>query len=147
MKTFCTKEFTFDCSHMLTNYDGACKNLHGHTYKLQVTVTGGISTTTGMIVDFKELNDLVKENIIEKFDHAFICNGAAGRYSVDNDFADFCAQYSKKVMNFPGLTTCENMATYMFVELDGIFIDTERPFELHSIKLWETPTSFCEVTR
>ena len=66
-----TKIFTFDSAHNLINYDGACKNLHGHTYKLEVTVSGEINDM-GMICDFNELSFLIKNNIISKLDHRYI---------------------------------------------------------------------------
>jgi len=70
-----TKEFSFDCAHMLTGHEGPCKNLHGHTYKLQVEVTSysGVQEegpSKGMIVDFKDLKQIVKELIVDKLDHS-----------------------------------------------------------------------------
>ena len=58
-----TKVFTFDSAHNLINYEGACRNLHGHTYKLEVTVCGDINEM-GMVCDFSELSLLIKDNIV-----------------------------------------------------------------------------------
>lgn len=69
-----TKEFTFSAAHCLPNYKGNCENLHGHTYKLQVTVKGKINRKTGMIIDFHELNDIVKKIILDKLDHTYLNN-------------------------------------------------------------------------
>ena len=66
---FVTKEFTFDAAHFLTNYHGKCEHLHGHTYKLRVTVEGEIQAN-GLVIDFVELKSIVKEKIIEKLDHS-----------------------------------------------------------------------------
>lgn len=63
-----SKEFTFDAAHFLTKYHGKCENLHGHTYRLRVTVEGEIGEE-GMVVDFLDLKKLVKEKILDKFDH------------------------------------------------------------------------------
>jgi 6-pyruvoyltetrahydropterin/6-carboxytetrahydropterin synthase len=63
-----SKEFTFDSAHFLTKYHGKCENLHGHTYRLRVTVSGPVGEE-GMVVDFKELKALVKERVIDKYDH------------------------------------------------------------------------------
>lgn len=65
---FVSKEFTFDAAHFLTKYHGKCENLHGHTYRLRVTVRGEIQED-GMVVDFLELKKIVKEKILDKFDH------------------------------------------------------------------------------
>jgi len=63
-----SKDFTFDSAHFLTKYHGKCENLHGHTYKLRVTVEGDIKED-GMVIDFKILKEIVEEKIIEKYDH------------------------------------------------------------------------------
>lgn len=63
-----TKIFTFDAAHHLPFHKGKCKNLHGHTYKLEVTV-GGELDENGLVIDFGDLKKIVSENIIEKYDH------------------------------------------------------------------------------
>lgn len=67
-----TKEFTFSAAHRLPNYKGKCENLHGHTYKLQVTVKGKPDPKTGMLIDFHKLNDIVKQHILDKLDHSYL---------------------------------------------------------------------------
>jgi 6-pyruvoyltetrahydropterin/6-carboxytetrahydropterin synthase len=64
-----TKEFTFDAAHFLTRYKGKCENLHGHTYKLHVTVEGEINEN-GLVIDFVDLKKAVNEKIINKLDHS-----------------------------------------------------------------------------
>lgn len=66
-----TKIFHFDSAHKLNDYFGACANLHGHTYELHVTVTGN-AFDNGMVIDFKDLKQIVKENVISKLDHSFL---------------------------------------------------------------------------
>ncbi|PJC54320.1 MAG: 6-carboxytetrahydropterin synthase QueD [Candidatus Levybacteria bacterium CG_4_9_14_0_2_um_filter_35_21] len=66
-----TKEFRFDAAHQLLNYNGPCANLHGHTYKLQVSVAG-IVQKSGMVMDFGDLKNIVNEKVISKLDHTFI---------------------------------------------------------------------------
>src|SRR3989304_8866840 len=68
-----TKIFTFDAGHRLSNYEGKCKHLHGHTYTLEITVEGGLDKT-GMVMDFGELKRIFKEFIEPKFDHKFMLN-------------------------------------------------------------------------
>lgn len=64
-----TKSFTFDAAHALTNYHGACERLHGHTYRLDVTIEGPLNPATGMVVDFLLLKTVVQERIIARVDH------------------------------------------------------------------------------
>ncbi len=65
------KEFTFDAAHRLLNYDGPCSNLHGHTYKLQIVLSGPVQKN-GMVIDFVDLKRIVTEKVISKLDHKFI---------------------------------------------------------------------------
>jgi 6-pyruvoyltetrahydropterin/6-carboxytetrahydropterin synthase len=64
-----TKEFKFDAAHKLAWHEGKCKNLHGHTYKLQVFVSGKVNEN-GIIIDFYELKKIVSEKVLEKLDHS-----------------------------------------------------------------------------
>jgi 6-pyruvoyltetrahydropterin/6-carboxytetrahydropterin synthase len=65
------KEFTFDSAHFLKDYHGKCENLHGHTYRMRVTVEGPIQKN-GLVMDFTEIKKIVTERVIDKFDHANI---------------------------------------------------------------------------
>ena len=107
-----SKQFTFDAAHYLTKYHGKCENLHGHTYRLQVTVNGEIKDD-GMVVDFVELKNLVKEKIISKFDHQNL-----------NDFFEN--------------PSAELIAEYIWGELKSEI----KGAQLHEITLWETADSF-----
>lgn len=115
-----TKIFSFDSAHNLKNYDGMCKNLHGHTYKLEVTVLGNINNM-GMVCDFNELSSLVKNNVISKLDHKYL-----------NDVFDFNP-------------TCEMIVSWIWDECEKMFLGKE--YSLKKIILWETPTSFATITR
>ncbi len=110
-----TKEFTFDAAHKLEDgYEGACSRIHGHTYKLQVTVSGELNKL-GMVVDFKELKQIWKDRIEPDFDHQLL-----------NDTLDF-------------QTTAENMVKYIGQEFDKWL---EAGWVVKA-NLWETPTSFA----
>jgi len=76
------KIFTFDAAHKLPNYNGKCANLHGHTWKLIVSLEGEIKEN-GMIVDFKELKDKVNEKVIDKLDHSYL-NDAISNPTCEN---------------------------------------------------------------
>lgn len=74
-----TKQFSFETGHALYGYDGKCKNVHGHSYKLSVTVIGTpINDTSnvkyGMVIDFSDLKKIVKSEIVDIFDHATVFN-------------------------------------------------------------------------
>ena len=69
--TTVTKEVMFDAAHLLTGYEGLCRNLHGHTYRLFASVCAE-PDERGMVVDFKRLKELVKSEIVDRFDHAFM---------------------------------------------------------------------------
>jgi 6-pyruvoyltetrahydropterin/6-carboxytetrahydropterin synthase len=136
-----SKEFVFDMAHALHKYDGLCKNIHGHTYKLQVTLRGPIntdenSTKLGMVLDFSELKRIVKIPIIDRFDHALAVNT---KHDMQKDVKHY--QEEGKFIELPFQPTCENLVVY-FAEI----IQKELPshVQLHSLRLYETPTSWGE---
>lgn len=77
------KEFTFDSAHRLTNDNGQCVNLHGHTYRLQVYVKGQIEKKTGYVFDFKLLKEIIHKNVVQILDHRYI-NDIIENPSVEN---------------------------------------------------------------
>jgi 6-pyruvoyltetrahydropterin/6-carboxytetrahydropterin synthase len=136
-----TKKFTFDMAHALYGYDGPCKNIHGHTYHLSVTLMGtpiqnNSDVKLGMVVDFSDLKAIVKKNILATYDHALVLNEDAP-YSksevISNEF--------EKVILVAYQPTCENLLL-SFVEI----LKPHFPLrmKLISIRLEETPTSFAE---
>jgi 6-pyruvoyltetrahydropterin/6-carboxytetrahydropterin synthase len=70
-KVFVAKEFKFDSAHKLEWHEGKCKKLHGHTYKLQVIVKGNLNKN-GIIIDFEDLKEIVKREVLKKLDHEFL---------------------------------------------------------------------------
>lgn len=67
-----TRRFTFEAAHAISNYDGPCRNIHGHSYKLYITISGPVNENSDMVMDFTLLKKIVAENVIKKYDHAFI---------------------------------------------------------------------------
>ncbi len=134
-----TKTFTFDSSHMLDGHDGKCQNLHGHTYKLEVVLSGSLiegGEKDGMVMDFADVKCAVKALVIEPFDHAFIYHGDNER---ESKIAAMLEGWQMKTMRLNRRTTAENMAVYMFhvlKEAGGL--------PVHCVRLWETPTSCAE---
>ncbi|MBU1164325.1 6-carboxytetrahydropterin synthase QueD [Patescibacteria group bacterium] len=108
------KKFTFDSAHKLENYDGKCKNLHGHTYIVMVFVQGEISKENGMVIDFKILEEIVEKEVLEKLDHKYL-----------NDIID--------------LPTAENTVKWIWQALEDKFQDHK--IKLYKLKLWENPNS------
>ena len=108
-----TKEFTFDAAHKLTDYHGKCENLHGHTYKLHVTVKGAVKKN-GLVMDFVELKKIVNEKILDKLDHAYL--------------NDFFKNPSAEIIVKWIWNNIKDLKKY------GV--------QLYEVKLWETPTSF-----
>ena len=72
-----TKEFPFEMAHVLWNYDGPCRNVHGHSYRLFVTISGipadnPDNPKNGMVIDFTDLKSIVKKEIVNVFDHSVV---------------------------------------------------------------------------
>ncbi len=136
-----TKMFEFEMAHALHNYDGLCRNIHGHTYKLSVTVIGEPeknteSTKLGMVLDFGLLKNIVKPNIVDKYDHSvLLSNNEDTRYFEQENML------FKRIHIVDFQPTAENMVIY--------FADIIKPLlpeniELFSLKLHETTNSFAE---
>ncbi|WGE89667.1 6-carboxytetrahydropterin synthase QueD [Actinobacillus arthritidis] len=135
------KEFSFDMAHMLDGHDGKCQNLHGHTYKLQVEVSGNLvsdGAKRGMVMDYSDLKSVVKHEILDPMDHAYIYDLNSDR---ESQVAKLLIDLNSKVYGIPSRTTAEEMAKYMFEKLEKVGL----PVSL--IRLWETPTSYCEYSR
>ena len=122
-KVYLTKRFSFEAAHHLVGYDGACSNIHGHSYKLEVTVSGAIDVLSNqsiasncMVIDFKSLKEIVKKHIISTHDHA-----------------DLNTLYDNP--------TAENMVISMF---DTIEENLPCDVKLENVKLWETEDSYAE---
>lgn len=136
-----TKEFNFEIAHALWNYDGPCKNLHGHSYKLFVTVMGTPindpdNPKNGMVIDFGDLKDIVNEEIVEPLDHAVILNEEALKTNINGIQQMFDKRF---VVNYQ--PTCENMVTDF---ARRIVNRLPQRLKLHSLKLHETGSSYAE---
>jgi 6-pyruvoyltetrahydropterin/6-carboxytetrahydropterin synthase len=118
MRTAITKIFSFDAAHTLPEHKGKCRQLHGHTYSLEVTIEGALQErgpATGMIMDFAELDQEVKKLVVEPLDHTHL-----------NDHFDFAP-------------TAEALAVWMLRTLQEAGLPVIR------VRLWETPTSYAEI--
>jgi 6-pyruvoyltetrahydropterin/6-carboxytetrahydropterin synthase len=115
-------EGSFDAAHQLIGYEGPCENLHGHTWKVQVAVTGKKLNKLGMLIDFKEIKTVVNA-IINKLDHKNL-----------NDLTQF-----RKVN-----PSSENVATFIFAQLKGKF---NKGIKLAKVTVYESPVTCASVTR
>jgi len=136
-----TKQFDFEMAHALWNYDGPCKSLHGHSYRLFVTVTGHpvkdkTESTHGMVIDFGDLRKIVTDAVIREFDHAVLISSEVppGHYKNMGAMLD-----KLRIVDYQ--PTSENM----IVDFAGrIGRSLPAGIELHSLRLQETATSYAE---
>ena len=137
-----TKQFNFETGHALYGYDGKCRNVHGHSYKLSVTVIGRPITDTshvklGMVIDFGDLKKIVKEEIVDKFDHATVFN----KNTPHVDLAKELTNRGHNVILADYQPTSENMVIDFAKKIKSRL---PKNVQLVSLKLQETDTSFAE---
>lgn len=137
-----TKDFRFETGHALYGYDGKCKNIHGHNFKLSVTVTGSPITDKshskyGMVIDFSDLKKIINEEIIDAYDHATVFN----KNTPHIEEADFLSSRGHKILEVDFQPTSE-MIVLNFAKI----IASKLPdnIKLHSLKLQETDSSCAE---
>ncbi|MFI3258828.1 MAG: 6-carboxytetrahydropterin synthase [Rikenellaceae bacterium] len=140
-----TKEFSFETAHALQGYSGACRDIHGHSYRLFVTVVGEPiedveSANYGMVIDFGRLKGIVNEQVVSRLDHAFVLRQSAESEAVVEAIG---AVYRNVVLTHYQ-PTCENMLADF---AHRIASQLPAGVELHSLKLHETATSFAEWYR
>ena len=136
-----TKEFRFEMAHALYNYDGLCKNIHGHSYILQVTVVGEPvsdenNPKLGMVMDFGELKAIVNREIVNDLDHAVVVSN-----KVSLDSLAQLGQMTERYFIMDYQPTCENMLIDFANRLQKAL---PKSVELFSLKLHETANSFAE---
>ncbi len=134
-----TKEFSFEAAHFLGGYDGLCRYIHGHSYRMFVTVKGepngdSLSPKYGMVVDFKELKKIVNEEVVDRLDHALVVRKGDAPAALME--ADYC-----NLVSMDYQPTCENMIVDF---AERISSRLPQGVELYSLKLYETATSYAE---
>lgn len=137
-----TKEFSFEAAHALDGYDGPCREIHGHSYRLFVTVKGAPLTAAddpkqGMVMDFGVLKRIVDDEIIARFDHALILQ----RTAASDDLRATLAQRFDNLIEVDYRPTCENMLTDFAARIGARL---PQGVSLHALRLHETATSFAE---
>jgi 6-pyruvoyltetrahydropterin/6-carboxytetrahydropterin synthase len=137
-----TKQFSFETGHALYGYDGKCKNVHGHSYKLSVTVIGKpiidrSNVKFGMVIDFTDLKKIVKEEIVDQFDHASVFNQTTPHIELAKELQS----RGHHVILVDYQPTSENMVIDFAQRIKNRLPEG---IALFSLKLQETDSSFAE---
>lgn len=135
------KDFHFEMAHVLYQHDGACKNIHGHSYQLRVCVKGEPMKQPGhpkdgMVMDFGVLKNIVNELIVSQYDHSLVVNQAVGEKWIAS-----LQDLSTRLIVHDFQPTSENLIAY-FADLLNRFLPDE--VTLYALRLHETPTAFVE---
>src|SRR5690606_1078210 len=137
-----TKQFSFETGHALYGYDGKCKNVHGHSYKLFVTVIGSPiddkhNVRNGMVIAFTDLKKNVKEEIVDVFDHATVFNKNTPHIELAQELKD----RGHHVILVDYQPTSEKMVIDFMKKIKSRL---PQNIELFSLRLQETDSSFAE---
>ena len=137
-----TKQFSFETAHALYGYDGKCRNVHGHSYKLSVTVIGTPIADTqnvkyGMVIDFGDLKEIVNKEIVDKFDHATVFNKNTPHITLANQLLEL----GHNIILADYQPTSENMVIDFAEKIKKRLPEN---IQLHSLRLKETETSYAE---
>ncbi|HAX47916.1 MAG TPA: 6-carboxytetrahydropterin synthase [Ignavibacteria bacterium] len=135
-----SKQYHWEMGHRLPYHKGLCKNIHGHSYRMNVEITGGLDKN-GMIIDFFDLNKIVKP-IIEKYDHAFLC------WKGDKKVLNFLVKNKMKKVVVDYHSTVENICSDFTDKLTNELLDLKgHKFEELTVKIYESPNSYAEKSR
>jgi 6-pyruvoyltetrahydropterin/6-carboxytetrahydropterin synthase len=136
-----SKEFKFETSHVLKGYDGLCRNIHGHSYRLKVVLAGtpkedAEDPKNGMVMDFGHLKKIIKENIEDVFDHSLVVNE-----SISEEEKEAYLKITERIIFTPYQPTCENMLMDIKNRIKNL---VPSHVKLAGIRLYETATSYAE---
>ncbi len=138
------KIIQWDMGHRILHHRSICRGIHGHRYKAEICLSGDLVKITGlseegMVIDFADIKKIAKEYIQEELDHAFMV------WEKDEELINFLKKSEgHKPVIVPFNPTAENVAAYIFNTLNDKFQDVFKTgLHLHSVKLWETPTSYA----
>jgi 6-pyruvoyltetrahydropterin/6-carboxytetrahydropterin synthase len=135
-----TKSFTFDMAHALEGYNGLCKNIHGHTYVLHVTVLGkpideNSNPENGLVMDFGDLKKIVKKGVLDTFDHALVIKEGSCILKSLN------LTENERLITTPFQPSCENLLIHYVGIIQSLL---PQQVKLVAVRLNETPTSYAE---
>ena len=142
-----TTRMEFDAGHRIPNHKSSCKNLHGHRYAIEVTISGEIveqkgESNFGMVMDFKDAKEVIKKLIVEPWDHAFIV------FEKDFEVLDFLnSMQDHKTVVLPKVPTAENMALSAFELLSDAFLkEFKGLIKPINVRLFETPNNWADAS-
>lgn len=142
-----TTRLEFDAGHRIPDHKSQCRNLHGHRYAIEITLSGDIiqqehASENGMVMDFSDVKKIARETVVDVWDHAFIV------YQDDKVVLDFLNTLpNHKTVIFPTIPTAENMASEAFRLLKAQYKDVYgNHLTLDRVRLYETPNSWTDAT-
>lgn len=142
-----TTRLEFDAGHRIPDHKSQCRNLHGHRYAIEITLSGDIiqqehASENGMVMDFSDVKKIARESVVDVWDHAFIV------YQHDQVVLDFLNTLpNHKTVVFPTIPTAENMASEAFKLLKAQYKDVYgNHLTLERVRLYETPNSWTDAT-
>ena len=141
-----TTRLEFDAGHRIPNHKSQCRNLHGHRYSLEITLSGDIiaaenTSENGMVMDFSDVKAIARKCVVDVWDHAFLV------YKNDLEILNFLNTLpNHKTVIFPTVPTAENMAAEAFKILKSEYQDTYgNHLKLERVRLYETPNSWADA--
>lgn len=141
-----TTRLEFDAGHRIPSHKSQCRNLHGHRYALEITLSGDIisaenTSEHGMVMDFSDVKAIAKKYVVDVWDHAFLV------YQHDTEVLHFLNSLpNHKTVIFPTVPTAENMAAEAFRILKNQYQDTYgNQLTLQKVRLYETPNSWADA--
>lgn len=141
-----TTRLEFDAGHRIPSHKSQCKNLHGHRYAIEITLSGDIITLenaseNGMVMDFSDVKAIAKSAVVDVWDHAFLV------YQHDKEILNFLNSLpNHKTVVFPTVPTAENMAAEAFKILKNQYQDTYgNHLKLEKVRLYETPNNWADA--
>lgn len=141
-----TTRLEFDAGHRIPDHKSQCRNLHGHRYAIEITLSGEVInqahlSENGMLMDFSDVKKIARESVVDVWDHAFIV------YAGDTPVIDFLNSLpNHKTVIFPTIPTAENMAAEAFNILKAQYKDTYgNHLQLERVRLYETPNSWTDA--
>jgi 6-pyruvoyltetrahydropterin/6-carboxytetrahydropterin synthase len=141
-----TTRLEFDAGHRIPDHKSQCRNLHGHRYALEITLSGDIinqekTSENGMVMDFSDVKRIARDSVVDVWDHAFLV------YKNDVGVLNFLKSLpNHKTVIFPSVPTAENMAAEAFRILKNQYKDTYgNHLKLERVRLFETPNSWADA--
>lgn len=141
-----TTRLEFDAGHRIPCHKSQCRNLHGHRYAIEITLSGDIISQdnlseSGMVMDFSDVKRIARESLVDVWDHAFLV------FKEDAEVLNFLnSMPNHKTVVFPTVPTAENMAAEAFNILKGEYTDTfGNHLKLERVRLYETPNNWADA--